>query len=77
MAQRIVYHVVPNDNKGWKVDEENRRGNSHQYKKKTEAVAFAKREAKKQPLSQVIIHRKDGNIQNEYTYGKDPFPPKG
>jgi len=24
-----------------------------------------------------VIRRKDGQIQTEHTYGKDPFPPKG
>jgi hypothetical protein len=27
--------------------------------------------------SQLVIHRKDGTIQDERTYRKDPYPPKG
>lgn len=28
-------------------------------------------------LSQIIVQRQDGKFQAEWTYGKDPFPPKG
>lgn len=28
-------------------------------------------------LGQVIIHKQDGTIQTEYTYGDDPSPPAG
>jgi hypothetical protein len=27
--------------------------------------------------AQVMIHRRDGTIQDERTYGHDPFPPRG
>jgi hypothetical protein len=40
-------------------------------------VQSAKDLAKAQPLGQVVIHRTDGQIQTEHTYGKDPHPPKG
>lgn len=33
--------------------------------------------AKGQGNSQVIIHKTDGKIQSERTYGDDPFPPEG
>lgn len=41
------------------------------------AVAIARHLAKKAKLGQVVIHGRNGRIQKEYTYGKDPFPPKG
>ena len=44
---------------------------------KAEAIARAKELAKKQALGQVIIHKQDGTIQTEHTYGKDPYPPEG
>jgi hypothetical protein len=31
----------------------------------------------KRQQGQVVIRKKDGTIQEERTYGKDPFPPKG
>ena len=33
--------------------------------------------AKKGPLGQIKIHKQDGKIQTEHTYGGDPHPPKG
>lgn len=27
--------------------------------------------------SQLLIHRQDGTIEDERTYGDDPFPPRG
>lgn len=41
------------------------------------AIARASELAKKAKLGQVVIHGRNGRIQKEYTYGKDPFPPKG
>ena len=54
-----------------------RQGGSSSYDTKAEAKARAKELAKKQVLGQVIIHKEDGTIQTEHTYGKDPYPPKG
>lgn len=28
-------------------------------------------------LSQILIQRDNGEFRTEWTYGKDPFPPKG
>jgi hypothetical protein len=34
--------------------------------------------ARREPgKSQLIVHRKDGTIQDERTHKDDPFPPKG
>ena len=37
----------------------------------------AKEVAKNQPPSQVVVRKQDGTIQTEYTYGDDPYPPRG
>lgn len=74
---RKVYHVVYQD-KCWKVKQE--RGYTianGKFFKKAEAVARAKKIAKKAKLGQVIIHKKDGKFQTEYTYGEDPVESKG
>jgi hypothetical protein len=47
------------------------------FTKKKQAVASVKEIAKSLRLGQLKIHRKDGTIQEERTYGKDPFPPRG
>ncbi len=52
-----------------------RAADSHETRAQT--IAHAKELAKKQALGQVIIHKQDGTIQTEHTYGKDPYPPEG
>jgi hypothetical protein len=44
---------------------------------KADAVEHAKEFARNQPLGQVVVHGRGNEIQTEYTYGKDPCPPKG
>lgn len=44
------------------------------------AISIAKSHVAKLPrgtLSQIIIQGKDSKFRTEWTYGKDPFPPKG
>jgi len=49
----------------------------HIGSKKSDVLTEAKLLAKQHPLSQVVVHGKDGVIQNEYTYGNDPKKTKG
>lgn len=68
---RKVYHVSP-DQGGWMVKAEggSRKLSTHSHK--PEAVAAARERAQSDNLGQVIVHKKDGTIQTEYTYGADP-----
>lgn len=70
MATRAVYHVVPEDEL-WvvKIGGDSL---SEAVDTKSEAIARAKELARRQALSQVVIHRKDGTIEQEFTYGEDP-----
>jgi len=77
MANRKTYHVTSGGKGGWRVKAEGASRASNTYENKADAVQRAKDLAKAQPLGQIVIHRKDGQIQTEYTYGKDPYPPKG
>jgi len=77
MPKRKTYHVIPRTDGGWNVKEENASRASSSHATKAEAIARAKELAKKQALGQVIIHKQDGTIQTEHTYGKDPYPPEG
>jgi len=43
---------------------------------KQAAIEKGRAQAQKEQ-GQLIIHKTDGKIQEERTYGKDPFPPKG
>jgi hypothetical protein len=74
---RKVYHVVPAPEKGWLVKEEKNKNPSARADRKTDAVKRAKELAKKAKLGQVIVHKKNGQIQTEYTYGDDPRSTKG
>jgi hypothetical protein len=71
---RTRIHVVPN-NGNWAVKKNGQVVSNHH--KKENAVQSGITTAKKQPSSQVVIHKKNGQIQTEHTYGKDPYPPEG
>lgn len=77
MSKRKTYHVVPNKQGGWNVKAENASRAASNHETKSEAVERGKELAKNQPLGQIVIHKGDGTIQTEHTYGKDPHPPKG
>lgn len=44
---------------------------------KQNAVNAGVQEARRNMPSQLLIHRVDGTIEDERTYGDDPFPPRG
>jgi len=70
--ERIVYHVVPNSSgERWVVSQE-RAEFRREFDTKEEAVKFAKERAHKEELGQVKVHKQDGNMEYESTYGEDP-----
>ncbi|MFF5006960.1 DUF2188 domain-containing protein [Streptomyces phaeochromogenes] len=71
---RTRYRVVPNGSR-WQLRREEERLSDHNYKYL--AVDEGQRIARANPPSQLIIHNADGTIEKEYTYGDDPYPPKG
>jgi hypothetical protein len=74
---RTVFHVATRDGK-WVVTRERRPdGEFDSFETKDEAVARARSEAHKQQPSQVKVHREDGTIEDEFTYGDDPYPLRG
>ncbi len=70
--KRQVYHVTPSSKGGWDVKGEGNKKPTGHFEKKTEAVARGKELAKAAPLGQIKIHKQDGKIQTEHTYGEDP-----
>ena len=71
--KREVYHVVfESDVSAWKVEKEGSSRPITRTERKDPAVSAAKKLAKSAALGQVIIHRKDGSVQEEFTYGDDP-----
>ena len=70
--ERLVYHVVPNSSgERWVVSQENAEFRK-EFDTKDEAVQFAKERARSAELGQVKVHKKDGNMEYESTYGDDP-----
>ena len=70
--ERVVYHVVPNSSgEKWVVSQE-RAEFRREFETKDEAVDFATERARKEELGQVKVHKKDGNMEYESTYGDDP-----
>jgi hypothetical protein len=74
MSDRATFHVVPYVN-GWTLsrsggDED--KGELGAWDHKDLAVAHAKDLAQQAGKGQVIVHGKDGVIQEEFTYGDDP-----
>lgn len=76
MSARTKFHISP-DGANWKFQKEGTSRPSKVFDNKSDAVSQGTGIAKKQGHSQVIIHKKDGTIQEERTYDKDPYPPKG
>jgi hypothetical protein len=71
-TNRTVYYVVPDaSGKTWLVTQENNEFRQ-EFRTKQEAVEFAKERARKQEPSQVKVHKQDGNMEYESTYGEDP-----
>jgi hypothetical protein len=73
---RKVYHVVPCGRR-WSVRRVGARRAARTFSRKTAAVAYARTLATRGALGQVRVHRSDGEIQTEYTYGKDPRRTRG
>jgi hypothetical protein len=71
-TERVVYHVVPNSSgERWVVSQENG-GHRSEHDTKEEAVEEARRLAQQAELGQIKVHKKDGNMEYESTYGEDP-----
>jgi poly(hydroxyalkanoate) granule-associated protein len=69
-ADRKVFHVAPHE-EGWKVEAEGATRAASVHTTKEEALAAGRELAKGHLPSQVVVHKKDGTIQTEYTYDED------
>mgnify|MGYP004701317327 CR=1 FL=1 len=77
MSDRKKYHVTQNPDGTWKGKAQGGERASVVKDTKADAMRRTIEIAKNQQDSQVIIHKRDGKIQEERTYGNDPYPPKG
>jgi hypothetical protein len=69
-------HVTPHPNGGWQVKGAGNSRATVRTATQREAIPVA-REISKNPKSEVIIHRSNGQIREKNSHGNDPFPPKG
>lgn len=74
---RYVLHVVPQNPPGWAVKEQGASQPLKTFSTKQPAIDWAVDRAKANQPSQVKVHRADGTIEYEWTYGNDPNPPRG
>jgi len=68
-------HVINQDNE-WKVKRDKSERSIRNFNTKKEAVDFARKLSKKDN-EELVIHGKDGRIQQKDSHGQDPYPPKG
>ena len=77
-SDRTVYHVTPAaDGSRWVVSQENNDSFRQEFETKEAAVNAAKSRARGEEPSQVKVHRADGNMEYESTYGEDPRRTRG
>jgi len=69
------HHVVHNPKGGWDIKKKSAERASGHFDKKQDAVDRG-REISKNQKSELVIHGKNGKIQQKDSHGKDPNPPK-
>jgi hypothetical protein len=74
MTTKKDIHVVPHD-KGWATRKEGSERAGGVYPTKDEALKQGREQAQREKV-ELVIHRKDGKIQDSDSYGRDPFPPR-
>lgn len=74
MARNV--YLVLTDGGNWKVTKAGGLVLST-HADKEDALAAARTVAKANQPSQVKVQKQDGTFQTEWTYGDDPYPPKG
>ena len=75
-TKRMIIYVSP-QGKFWAVKKEGAKRPTRVFLNKANAIKEGKIVARKQEPSQLKIQKKDDAFQTEFTYGKDPYPPKG
>ena len=70
------HHVVPNPEGGWDARRANSERSSGHFDTKQQAVDAARVISQNQG-TELVIHGRDGQIQQKDSHGGDTFPPKG
>lgn len=74
--KRNRYHILYKKDE-WILKKEGKREPLKSFRTKKEAEDYGRKIARKEEPSQLILHKKDGKIEKEYTYGQDPRKYKG
>lgn len=82
MPKRTIYEVKPQGdgpgvNTKWALKKRGNQRATAVVDNKKDAIARGRELAKKRAPSQLLVHDAKGKYENEFTYGADPFPPKG
>jgi len=73
---RTVYYVLSNQG-SWRVTRESADRTLRVFDRKVDAIEYARNVARNNKPSMVRVQRADGTWEDEWTYGDDPFPPRG
>lgn len=73
---RSVYHVTPDPQGGWRAAKEGASRALARGSNKSDVVSRA-RDAARTQKGQLLVHGRDGRIQEERTYGEDPRRSRG
>jgi hypothetical protein len=74
MSKKRDIHVVPHP-EGWATRREGSERAGSVVPTQREAIEIAKDQARRDHV-EVVTHRKNGQIRDSDSYGKDPNPPK-
>ncbi len=74
MSSKRDIHLVPHSG-GWATKKEGAERAGSVHDTKAEALEQARGQAKRERV-ELVIHGRDGKIQDSDSFGNDPFPPK-
>ena len=69
-------HVLPHPDGGWQVKGAGNSRATVRTETQLESISTARTIAKNQQ-SELVIHRRNGQIREKDSHGNDPFPPRG
>ncbi|EHU5176023.1 DUF2188 domain-containing protein [Vibrio parahaemolyticus] len=77
MARNRYWVVWTNAIEQWQVKKTGNETALKNFNVKADAIDYGVDVANRNMPSQLTIKKKDGQIEDERTYGDDPYPPKG
>jgi hypothetical protein len=75
MSPRKSHHVVPNPAGGWDSKKGGGSRTIRHFERKEDAIDYTRKISQNQN-TELVIHGRDGKIQQSDSHGNDPNPPK-